>query len=720
MKTLIALSVGIASASLAGASDMNFNRIASFATAHNIPSNMDRNSESSAEIISASDDGMTLIYSDSPMGGVGMVDIRDPRAPKAAGFVALDGEPTAVTVKGNRALIGVNTSADYINTSGKLVQLDLDSKAVTVVCELTGQPDSVAISPDGTYAAVAIENERDEDLNGGAIPQMPAGFVSVFSIRQGALDCDSQRDIALTGLAGVAPSDPEAEFVDINANNEIVVSLQENNHLVIASAATGQVIHHFSAGAVDLENVDVDEERALTFDGTLTQVPREPDAVKWLDNDRFVTANEGDYQGGSRGFSIFNKAGELLFDSGISFDHLTATLGHYPEKRSGNKGAEPEGLEVATFDGVRYIFVMSERGSLIAAYEDTGREPRLLQTLPSGISPESAIAIPGRNLLASANEVDLVEDGGARAHVMIFERSQSAANYPHIESVMRDGRPIGWGALSGLAADPTDAGVLYAVNDSFYGLQPQIFTIDARQHPAKIVSSVTVNRAGITAAKLDLEGIAADGQGGFWLASEGRPERLIPHALYQVDSNGEIQQEIAFPPALQQVSKRWAAEGITLIGDRLWIAIQRQWLDDPIDTVKLVSYNLTDQSWGAVHYPTEKAPKGWVGLSEISAHGSDIYLIERDNQIGENAAIKRLYKVAQADLKPVELGGTLPLVSKTLVRDFIPDLKATGGYVVDKIEGFAIDAAGQGYAVTDNDGVDDSSGETLFFKAGRY
>jgi hypothetical protein len=46
----------------------------------------------------------------------------------------------------------------------------------------------------------------------------------------------------------------------------------------------------------------------------------------------------------------------------------------------------------------------------------------------------------------------------------------------------------------------------------------------------------------------------------------------------------------------------------------------------------------------------------------------------------------------------------------------MPDLKgATNGYVLDKIEGFAFDASGKAYAVTDNDGVDDSSGETLFF-----
>ena len=40
------------------------------------------------------------------------------------------------------------------------------------------------------------------------------------------------------------------------------------------------------------------------------------------------------------------------------------------------------------------------------------------------------------------------------------------------------------------------------------------------------------------------------------------------------------------------------------------------------------------------------------------------------------------------------------------------------GYVVDKVEGFAIDAAGAGFVVTDNDGVDDSSGETLFWSVG--
>ena len=58
------------------------------------------------------------------------------------------------------------------------------------------------------------------------------------------------------------------------------------------------------------------------------------------------------------------------------------------------------------------------------------------------------------------------------------------------------------------------------------------------------------------------------------------------------------------------------------------------------------------------------------------------------------------------------------MVTKEEVRDFIPDLAANNGYVVDKVESFAIDSAGTGYVITDNDGVADSSGETFFWSVG--
>ena len=72
-------------------------------------------------------------------------------------------------------------------------------------------------------------------------------------------------------------------------------------------------------------------------------------------------------------------------------------------------------------------------------------------------------------------------------------------------------------------------------------------------------------------------------------------------------------------------------------------------------------------------------------------------------------------RVALADLKPAPLGGELPLIGKETVRDLIPDMTATGGFVLDKVEGLAITPEGTAYIVTDNDGTDDSTGETMFF-----
>ena len=696
-----------------------FNRIATFPVNLNIPSDMDQKSESSAEIIAVSEDGMTLVYSDSPLGGIGMIDITDPAAPKPKGFVKLNGEPTSVVVQSGLAIAGVNTSESFTNPSGQIVSVNMETGELTGSCDLGGQPDSVALSKDGSRIAVAIENERDEDLNDGVIPQMPAGFVVTYGVDAGAIDCASMIKADLTGLAEVAGDDPEPEFVDFNEAGELAVTLQENNHIAVLNATTGAVISHFSAGSVDLSKVDTEEEGALTFDGTLTAVPREPDAVQWLDNDRLVIANEGDYEGGSRGFTIFSKTGDVLYESGLSFEYQVAMHGHYPEERSGNKGVEPEGLEVATFGDTRYIFLLSERGSVVGVYRDTGPEPEFVQLLPSGLAPEGAIAIPSRGLLAVANEADLIEDGGVRSHVTLYELGDGPAQYPTIISGMDGDHPLGWGALSGLAADPEQPGILYAVNDSFYGMQPSIFAIDASQTPAKITGVTRITREGQAAQLLDLEGIVADGKGGFWLASEGRTDRLIPHALYNVNGKGAIKQQVAFPPELLAVEKRFGAEGITKIGDTLWIAIQREWGDDPKDQVKLVSYNIETKEWGAVGYPLEAKGDGWMGLSEITLHGDHVYIVERDNLIGAAAKVKKLFRVAISDLQPASLGGELPLVSKEEVRDFVPDMAKFNGYTLDKVEGFAIDAAGDAFAVTDNDGVDDSNGETLFLRLGK-
>ena len=193
-----------------------------------------------------------------------------------------------------------------------------------------------------------------------------------------------------------------------------------------------------------------------------------------------------------------------------------------------------------------------------------------------------------------------------------------------------------------------------------------------------------------------------------------------------MNSKGEIKAEIGLPAELMAVEKRFGFEGITKVGDQLWMAVQREWKDDPKHHVKLVSYNLETKEWGAVLYPKAAPEKGWVGLSEITAHGDHVYILERDNQIGSAAVTKKLYRVKLSDMQPAKLsgdgggdGGALPIVAKEEVHDFLEDLRAPGGYVQDKLEGFAIDAAGNAFAVTDNDGVDDHSGETHFITLGK-
>lgn len=165
---IVSLTSALALAAGAGvAQDMNFNRIAAFPVVRNMAEGQDQTRETSPEIIAATADGMTLVYTDSPLGVLGLIDITDPAQPAPLGNIPLNGEPTSVVVVGNRAYVGVNTSESYTDPSGRLAVIDLDSKTEVASCDLGGQPDSIAADKDGSFISVAIENERDEDLGDG-------------------------------------------------------------------------------------------------------------------------------------------------------------------------------------------------------------------------------------------------------------------------------------------------------------------------------------------------------------------------------------------------------------------------------------------------------------------------------------------------------------------------------------------------------------------------
>ena len=161
-----------------------------------------------------------------------------------------------------------------------------------------GQPDSVAVSPDQRYAAIAIENERNEDLcvggtlDGqeaaeddcaagggvlGGLPQLPAGFLVIVELT-GPPASWTTRPVSLTGLAHKFPEDPEPEYVDINRFNVAAVTLQENNHIVLVYLPSGTIVHHFSAGRVNLSQVDTQENALIELNDPLNDILCEPDA----------------------------------------------------------------------------------------------------------------------------------------------------------------------------------------------------------------------------------------------------------------------------------------------------------------------------------------------------------------------------------------------------------------------------------------------------------
>jgi hypothetical protein len=707
-----------------------FNRVATFPVVNNLPKDADASKPTISEIITSSEDGNLLVYTDSEREALGMVDVTDPKSPKPAGFIQLEGEPTSVKVFGERAFAAVVTSESKEKPSGHLAVIDIKSKKVLSKCELNGQPDSIASSPDKAFLAIAIENERDEDKNDGAIPQAPSGNLSIVGIKGGDADCASLKLVSLDGLAATAPDDAEVEFVDINSKDEVAITLQENNHIAVVDLKSGKVTSHFSAGAVTLEGVDTKKDGVINLSGKVENALREPDAIKWIDDDRFVTANEGDWKGGSRGFTIFNKDGKVDYDAGTSFEYEAVRMGHYPEKRN-KKGVEVEGIEVGTFGSDRLIFVGAERASIVGVYKDNGagKAPSLLQVLPGGgVGPEGLLAVPGKNIFVTASETDVREDGGPGSMVTIYQRAEGAPAYPTIVSADKDGKPTPWGALSGTAADPKTPGRLYAVTDSFYS-QGRILTIDTTKTPAVITDAITINRDAEPAKKLDLEGIAVAPEGGFWLASEGNPEKekaedRTNSQLIRVSDKGEVQDVVELPDALKANATRYGFEGVTVTGtgadETVWIAVQREWKDDAKGTAKILSYKPATKAWGFVNYPLDKVEGGWVGLSEITASGNDLYVIERDNLVGDAAKVKKLTKVSLEGIKPAEIGAKdAPVLKKTEVRDLLPDLKSAHGYVLDKVESFAVDAAGEAFIITDNDGVDDSSGETQFIRLGK-
>ncbi|WP_432563385.1 hypothetical protein [Kineococcus sp. SYSU DK003] len=374
-----------------------------------------------AEILAATPDGRTVVYTDAGAGEVGFVDVSRPWALRELGTVELEGEPTSVTVTpdGRYALVAVDTTdGDFEDPSGYLAVISVAGRGVVRTLDLGGQPDSIALAPDGTVGAVAVENQRDEEVEvddvEGGLPQLPAGFLAGLDLT-GTPAAWTVSPIDLTGLPGAQfPADPEPEFVDVDADGTAAVTLQENNAIALVDLHSGTVLNSFSAGVVERTDADLTDDGVVSFTEPLT-APREPDGIQWTAAGNLVTADEGDYAAdpaGGRGWTVFSPAGDVVWEAGASAEQALADGGRYPDGRSGDRGAEFEGAEVAGFSPfgrfggtTEFAFIGSERGDAVLVYDMTDEtNPQLAQLLPTGEAPEGVLAVPRSNLLLASNE----------------------------------------------------------------------------------------------------------------------------------------------------------------------------------------------------------------------------------------------------------------------------------------------------------------------------
>jgi len=149
--------------------------------------------------------------------------------------------------------------------------------------------------------------------------------------------------------------------------------------------------------------------------------------VSSVDGDRDA---DGDYERiytiGGRSLSVWDSAGNLVFDSGDLLEQLTASLtpsffnandgaASKWDERSDDKGPEPEGVEIGYLGGRPYAFIGLERagGGVMVFDMSNPRKPKFVTYARSDldISPEGLKFIPaakspnGQALLVVTNEV---------------------------------------------------------------------------------------------------------------------------------------------------------------------------------------------------------------------------------------------------------------------------------------------------------------------------
>ncbi len=184
---------------------------------------------------------------------------------------------------------------------------------------------------------------------------------------------------------------------------------------------------------------------------------------------------------------------------------------------------------------------------------------------------------------------------------------------------------------------------------------------------------------------------------GFFLVAEGRghhqDEDKTPNLLLHFDFQGRLIKQVELPSQVAEGQLRFGFEGVEVIDGEVFVLFQRPWENDQAGMTKLGRWR--DDRWDFFAYPLDSASRGWVGGSELAKLGGQLIVLERDNQKGSRAAVKRLYRVEPNSLRQ----------GQPVKKSLFFDLRSSfGDEAPEKLEGVTFLEDGRAVVLSDNDG----------------
>ena len=304
----------------------------------------------------------------------------------------------SVAVFGDHVAVAIE--AEAVDGLGQVVIFDVNGNYVSSA-PAGYWPDALAVSYDGTMIAVANEGQPSDDYSIDPVGSAtlidvtdPANPVAMEIGFESIVEADLPEGTRIFGPNASIAMDLEPEYVAFNATDDkLFINCQENNCMIVASVATGEILDIWSYGFKDHSLVE-NALDASNQDGTINIAAWPvkgmymPDGIKSFESNGqtyIITANEGDardydtwseearikdllldpvafpnaaelqanenlgrlltstvmgdidgdgdydelYSYGARSFTIWAEDGTLVFDSGREFADVVSTL--FPE-----------------------------------------------------------------------------------------------------------------------------------------------------------------------------------------------------------------------------------------------------------------------------------------------------------------------------------------------------------------------------------------------------